>query len=122
MNNVLTLVRAARTSADPGEILYSDHMLAELLALHQDVIMQLRLERHELTGNAQFLTSMIEQHEATAELLCAALDHRKAETTDAGPIVITGEASSAEKRSQVTRFAQGARGTNSVRNHMTVKR
>jgi len=38
MNNVLSFVPAGGTSSDSGSGLYSDHMLAELLALPEGMI------------------------------------------------------------------------------------
>jgi len=121
MNHVLSLVQAARLSPDPGQILYSDHMLAELLALHEEMIGQLRFERHELISNVDSLARMIEQHEKTAAMLRAKLEKPGADKAKDGPIVVTGEASSDAAKSLVTKFAQGARGLQSVSNHMTVK-
>jgi len=40
--NWADLTKAARSSADPGIDLSSDHMLSELLALHEDLVVQLR--------------------------------------------------------------------------------
>jgi len=121
MNHVLSLVQAARTSADPGQILYSDHMLAELLALHEEMIAQLHRERSEMISSAEALAEMIGQHEKTAAMLRAKLGERAADNATDGPIVVTGEASSDAAKSLVTKFAQGARGLQSVSNHMTVK-
>ncbi len=47
MNQVLNLLQAARTSTDPNTRLYSDHMLSELLHLHEEMIAQLCVERLE---------------------------------------------------------------------------
>ena len=69
MNQVISLVQAARASADPGPRLYSDHMLSELLFLHEEMIAQLCLERLEVVSNADFLSGMINQHEAAAAML-----------------------------------------------------
>jgi hypothetical protein len=69
MNKVLSLVQAARTCSDPRPVLCSDEMLSELLAVHEDMIAQLCLERLEAVGNANFLTGMIDQHESTAAML-----------------------------------------------------
>lgn len=84
MNNVLVLVQAARTSSNPGPILYSEHMLIELLALHEEMIGQLRLERMEAAGNAAFLSGMIDQHEQTAAMIRAKLDGRPS----GGPVAV----------------------------------
>ncbi|HWA11240.1 MAG TPA: hypothetical protein VG838_17495 [Opitutaceae bacterium] len=50
--------------------LYSDRMLGELLSLHEEMILQLRLERLEAgETSTDFLTGLIEQHERTAAML-----------------------------------------------------
>jgi predicted RNA-binding protein with EMAP domain len=121
MNKVLSLVRAARTSSEPVPILNSDHMLAELLALHEDMIEQLRLERVQVVDSADFLTGMIEQHEAMSAMLRTKLNNSEVGADHDGVIVITGEASSAAAKSLVTKFAEGARGVTPVRNDMTVR-
>src|SRR6186713_1260474 len=63
MNNVRSLVQAARTSVDSGATLYSDHMLAELLALNEEMVEQLQLERLGTVTDSALLTGMIERHE-----------------------------------------------------------
>jgi hypothetical protein len=80
MNNVLSLVQAARISAQPGSALYSDHMLAELLALHEEMVAQLRLERFGDAGVSGFLTGMTDQHEKAAAMLRAQLADHGADT------------------------------------------
>ena len=75
MNHVLSLVQAARRSSDPRPRLRSDRMLAELLALHDEMVEQLRLERRGGADHAGFLAGMIEQHEKTAALLRAKLEN-----------------------------------------------
>jgi hypothetical protein len=84
MNHVLSFVQAARTSSDPGHSLYSNHMLAELLALHEEMIVQLRLERPGVVGSADFHTGMIDQQEKTAAMLRAKLEIPEADTTNDG--------------------------------------
>lgn len=121
MNKVLSLVQAVRASSDPGPVLNSDHMLAELLVLHEEMIGQLRLERMGAVGRVDFLTGLIEQHEKTAAMLRAKLEQRDLGAIPDGLIVITGEASSEADKSLVTQSAEGARGVNSVRNNMTVR-
>jgi hypothetical protein len=76
MNQVLNLLRVALASSDPGTRLYSDHMLSELLHLHEEMIAQLCVERLEATSNTEFLTDIIAQHEATAAMLRSHLEHR----------------------------------------------
>jgi hypothetical protein len=44
-------------------------LLVELLALNEEMIQQLHLERLSEAGTAGFLTKMIEQHEKAAALL-----------------------------------------------------
>ena len=47
----------------------SSHLLLELLALNEEMIEQLKLERLSGAGTAGFLTKMIEQHDKVAALL-----------------------------------------------------
>lgn len=47
----------------------SNQLLVELLALNEEMIGQLQLERLSETGTAGFLSKMIEQHEKAAALL-----------------------------------------------------
>jgi hypothetical protein len=47
----------------------SNQLLVELLALNEEMIGQLHLERLSGAGTAGFLTKMIEQHEKAAALL-----------------------------------------------------
>jgi hypothetical protein len=103
MNNVLPFAPAGRISSDLGSSLYSDHMLAELLALQEGMIAQLRLERLRVADTADFLTDMvdrfltgvIDQHEKAAALLRTQLENHPAETSNDGLIVITREDRSA---------------------------
>ncbi len=53
----------------PSPARYSSHLLEELLALNEDMIEQLHLERLSEKGTADFLTRMIAQHERAAALL-----------------------------------------------------
>ena len=83
MNHVLSLVQAARRSSDPRPGLRSGRMLVELLALHEEMIEQLRLERLAGADNAGFLAGMIEQHEKTAAMLRTKLENPAAYFTPA---------------------------------------
>ena len=74
MNNVLSLVRAARASSHPFSPLHSDRMLAELLALNEEMVEQLRLELLGGGGSAEFLAEMISQHESAVAMLRAELE------------------------------------------------
>jgi hypothetical protein len=113
MNNVLPIVPAGRTFSDSDLGLYSDHMLVELLALQEEMIAQLRLERLRAADTADFLTGMIDhfltgvidQHEKAAALLRTQLENHPAETTNDGLIVITCEDRSAEERFLAPRSA-----------------
>ena len=91
MNNVLCLGQAARSSADPGIDLSSDHTLSELLALHEDLVIQLRrdaagAERLGDIGTADFLTGLLKQHEKTAWILRAQLETEEEEASQDQPL------------------------------------
>jgi len=79
------LGKAARCSADPGIDLPAEHMLAELLALHEEMIVQLRtdsvacLEQFKDAGTADFLTGLMEKHEKTAWMIRAQLETEEEE-------------------------------------------
>ena len=81
------LMQAARLSADPGINLPAEHMLAELLALHEDMIVQLRADneacvtRFKDAGTADFLTGLMEKHEKAAWMLRSQLETEEAETS-----------------------------------------
>lgn len=51
----------------------SDRMLGELLALNEEMIVQLRLERISVVGTTDFLTELITQHEQIVSRLGAQL-------------------------------------------------
>jgi len=83
--NWADLTKAARSSADPGIGLSSDHMLSELLALHEDLVVQLRTgaacaERFGDIGTVDFLTSLLKQHEKAAWMLRSHLETTEEET------------------------------------------
>ena len=85
--NWADLAKAVRTSADPGIGLAAEHMLSELLALHEELIVQLRTDSEACTtrfkdaGTADFLTGLMEQHEKAAWMLRAQLETEEEETT-----------------------------------------
>jgi len=85
--NWADLAKAARSSADPGFGLPAEHMLAELLALHEDMIVQLRtdssacFERFKDAGTADFLTGLMERHEKAAWMLRAQLETEEEEAS-----------------------------------------
>ena len=81
------LTKAARSSADPGYGLPAEHMLAELVALHEDIIIQLRAdtaactERFKDVGTADFLTGLLAKHEKAAWMLRAQLETEEEEAS-----------------------------------------
>jgi starvation-inducible DNA-binding protein len=92
--NLADLVKAARLSADPGIDLPAEHMLSELLALHEELIVQLRTdseactERFKDAGTADFLTGLMEQHEKAAWMLRAQLESDEQESSQYQPLGI----------------------------------
>lgn len=93
MNLDLFRRSATRANFNPGAGLYSDQMLAELLALHEEMIAQLRLERLGAVGSTDFLTGMIAQHEKAAAMLRAQLENREAPSASHGQAQATGTSS-----------------------------
>ncbi len=89
--NWADMAKAARTSADPGIGLSAEHMFSELLALHEEMIVQLRAdsatcaERYRDAGTADFLTGLMAQHEKIAWMLRAELETEEEETTADSP-------------------------------------
>lgn len=85
--NWAELTKAARSSADPGIGLSAEHMLSELLALHEDLIVQLRIDTESCTGKfkdagtGDFLTGLMERHEKVAWMLRAQLETEEAESS-----------------------------------------
>lgn len=79
---------AACADPPPEAARYPAGLLAELLALNEEMAVQLRLELLS-TGSADFLTDMIEQHERAAALLRAQLQNGPADAAAAGLIPFT---------------------------------
>ncbi len=85
--NWAELTKAARCSADTGIGLPADRMLSELLALHEEMIVQLRTDsescgnRYKDAGTADFLTGLMEKHEKAAWMLRAQLETEEEETS-----------------------------------------
>jgi starvation-inducible DNA-binding protein len=92
--NLADLIKAARISADPGIDLPAGQMLSELLALHEELIVQLRADsgdcigRFKDAGTADFLTGLMERHEKTAWMLRAQLESEEEETSQYQPLNI----------------------------------
>lgn len=86
--NWADLAKAARTSADPGIGLSAEHMFSELLALHEEMIVQLRTDsdacakRYRDAGTADFLTGLMAHHEKVAWMLRAELETEDEATLD----------------------------------------
>lgn len=78
MNRVLDLVRASRSPFDNADTLHSESMLVELLALHEEVLAQLQLERLGSTEVPEILIGMIEQHERVASGIRLQLEELRA--------------------------------------------
>jgi hypothetical protein len=53
----------------------SDRILAELLALNEEMVVQLRLERLSSVGSTDFIAAMMDQHEQVAARLRKQLSH-----------------------------------------------
>ena len=81
------LMKTARSSADPGFGLSPAHMLAELLGLHEEIIVQLRTDSKACArqfndaGTSNFLTGLMEQHEKCAWMLRAQLENAGEESS-----------------------------------------
>lgn len=85
--NWVELTKAARSSADSGIGLPAERMLAELLTLHEEMVIQLRTDsdtcahRYKDAGTADFLTGLMAKHEKTAWFLRAQLETEEAEAS-----------------------------------------
>ena len=77
-SNVLPFVQATGPSLarKPGRC--PEPLLAELLALNEEMIEQLRTERLGVVGATDFITGMIEHHERAAALLRTQLESPRA--------------------------------------------
>ena len=80
MNNALAQTQPDRGASVLDSGLYSDHMLAELVFVNENMAAQLRLERSGPVGRAEFLTSLIDHHEETAAMLRAAFQNHAPDT------------------------------------------
>ena len=86
--NWTELTKAARSSADSGMGLSAEHMLSELLCLHEELIVQLRtdsdacIERFGDAGTADFLTGLMERHEKIAWMLRSSLETEEEESSE----------------------------------------
>ena len=80
MNNVLSLLQATRHPFYPGPGVSSDQMLSELVLLHEEMIVQLRVKDPSGVATVDFIKSMIDQHENAAAVLREQLEHYEAKT------------------------------------------
>jgi starvation-inducible DNA-binding protein len=84
--SLIELAKRVRSSAAAGTGLGATQMISGLLALHEDLIMQLRTDsaacavRFNDAGTADFLTGLMVGHEKTAWLLRSQLESADAET------------------------------------------
>jgi hypothetical protein len=69
--------RVSRLSPAPASDLRSDNTLLELLAMNEDMVVQLRVEQAEAAETPGFIAGMINEHEVAAERLRAELGNRK---------------------------------------------
>jgi hypothetical protein len=69
MNTAPTISNANGAHPGAAKTKRSDLMLAELLALNEEMITQLRLERLSAVGTTDFIAGMIDQHEQAATRL-----------------------------------------------------
>ena len=85
MNDVFFTAQASGATASARPRLYLTHLRSELLALHEDLLVQLRTEaacirRGAVADTAEILTSMIAQHERAAATLREQLEHQAPRT------------------------------------------
>jgi hypothetical protein len=78
MNHALPTLQANGTHSGAVKAKRSDGMLIELLALNEEMIAQLRLERLSIVGTTDFIAGMIVQHEQVAARLRAQLRRHEA--------------------------------------------
>jgi len=79
MNKALASNRSTTTASSSNANFYSDFMLFELLAMHEELIGQLRLESHaEVSANGtELLSDLLHQHvNAAGELRELLLEQR----------------------------------------------
>jgi hypothetical protein len=69
MNHVLAFPSRALAFGNSAPGQFSDYMLFELLAMHEELIGQLRLECQVAGSNTDFLADLINQHEQAVILL-----------------------------------------------------
>ena len=74
MTSVLSFDKTPDTRPSPVVRGFSAPLLTRLLVSHEDMIAQLCVERAEAVTNANFLSSMIDQHETAAAMLRAHLE------------------------------------------------
>jgi hypothetical protein len=82
MNNVLSLVHASRSPFEAASTGSFESLRSELLLLHEEMIAQLRLERLSGVGTAEFIKTMIDQHEHAAAVLRTQLEAREANPSE----------------------------------------
>jgi hypothetical protein len=68
MINSLALGLDALSHVDENSGLYSDHMLYELMAGHEELIARELVKRQQAIGATSFIMAMIDYHETAAAL------------------------------------------------------
>jgi hypothetical protein len=81
MKNFTSLVQAARVSPETGSVVFSEQMRSDLVALHEEMIVQLHLEHLAVGGAPDFLPGMIERHEKASALLRALVENQETNVT-----------------------------------------
>jgi hypothetical protein len=81
INKPLNGPRASRSPMPPAPDRRSDQVLLELLAMNEEMVIQLRVEQAESVETTEFIAGMISQHEIAAGRLRAELKHQKAAAT-----------------------------------------
>ncbi len=78
MNPAFPAIQASGRPPEAARVRRSDKMLADLLALNEEMITQLRLERLSTAGTTDFIAGMIDQHELAASELRSQLRRHEA--------------------------------------------
>jgi len=85
-------------------------MLEDLLALHEEMIVQLVLERLSVVGTADFLQGLIVQHEKAAAMIRTLLQNAAADAAGDGMVSIPSAARSDAEKFLIAGFAPGLHG------------
>jgi hypothetical protein len=114
MKSARSILSAPSAAFVPKSGRCPDRMLEDLLALHEEMVVQLVLERISVVGTADFLLGLIDQHEKAAAMIRALLENAAAHAAGDGMVVIPSEASSDAEKFLIAGFAPGLRGESRV--------